>query len=349
MDAFFAAVEELDNPSFRGLPVVVGADPKGGAGRGIVSTANYQAREYGIHSALPISTAWRLSQAARKQGKPPAVFVPPNFKRYGEVSAHVMATVRAHAKLVEQASIDEAYMDLSFTGSFKKARELCEVIKKEVKEKEGLTASVGLGPNKLIAKIASDFKKPDGLTVVGEKDAEAFLEPLPIRKIPGIGPKTEALFHQKGIKLVRDLKKFQESEMEEVLGKWGLDLYQKIRGRDNAEVTEEHEVKSVGEQETFERDTRDITLLFEHMKSLCAGVMARFHEEGFKTFRTIVITVRFADFETKTRSHTFPDTQLSQKALEMEAFRMLLPFLDRRENQRGKLIRLIGIRIEKLA
>ncbi|MBI2592570.1 MAG: DNA polymerase IV, partial [Candidatus Colwellbacteria bacterium] len=233
MDAFFAAIEERDKPRLEGLPVVVGADPMDGRGRGVVSTANYKAREYGIHSAMPISEAWRLSEIARRKGEPETVFIGVNMGKYAEESEKIMEIIRTHVALVEQASVDEAYADLtpstlfrvnpesaeglSFVAGdhsliranrrmvddrYEKARELCKKIKKEVKEKRKLTVSVGVGPNKLIAKIASGMNKPDGLTIVREEEAEAFLEPMHIRKIPGIGPKTEEMFLKLGVKLV---------------------------------------------------------------------------------------------------------------------------------------------------
>ncbi len=231
MDAFFAAVEERDRPELKGLPLVVGADPAGGQGRGVVSTANYKAREYGIHSALPISRAWKLSEAARRRGRPAAVFVRVNYRRYSQVSERIMALLREFAPVVEEAGIDEAYFDLSFAGSYERAAEICRQIKGQIKSREGLTASVGIGPNKLVAKIASDFKKPDGLTVVTEEEAEDFLAPLAVRKIPGIGPKTEKFLAPRGIKTVQDLKRFSAPELQEIFGKWGPELYERIRGR----------------------------------------------------------------------------------------------------------------------
>lgn len=348
MDAFFAAVEERDHEWLRGLPVVVGADPQNGRGRGVVSTANYKAREYGIRSALPISQAWQFSEQAKKRGAPVAVFLGPNFERYEEVSASIMEIIRACSSLVEEASVDEAYFDLSPTGSYGKAKEAAQALKKEIMLREFLTASIGIGPNKLIAKIASDMQKPDGLTVVEEKNAEAFLEPLPIRKIPGIGPKTETLFNQKGIRLVKDLKKFSREDLGNMLGKWGLELYAKVRGHDDSPLTEEYEVKSVGEQETFPDDTLDSNFIFPRLSALCEGVMARFREGGFTSFKTIVLTARFADFDTKTRSHTLVDPANSLATLRFEAMKLFMPFLDNRENPRRKRIRLIGVRVEKL-
>jgi DNA polymerase IV (DinB-like DNA polymerase) len=348
MDAFFAAVEERDRPELRGLPIVVGADPLGGRGRGVVSTANYKAREYGIHSAIPITKAWRLSEGARAEGKPPAVFVRPNFHRYSEVSERIAAILRSHAPVIEQSGIDEAYFDLSFAGSFAEAETICRKIKEDIKDREGLTASVGIGPNKLVAKIASDFRKPDGLTVVEEKEAEGFLVPLLVRKIPGIGPKTEAFLWSRGIRIVRDLKKIPRDRLQELFGKWGGEMYDRVRGRDDSPLQEWYEPKSVGEQETFLKDTRDPAFLTERLTLLCQNVARRFPEEGFRTFRTVVLTVRFADFETKTRSHTLAAPASSLKELESEMVKLFRPFLDRRENPESKLIRMVGVRVEKI-
>ena len=348
MDAFFAAVEERDHPELRGRPLVVGADPKDGKGRGVVSTANYPARSYGIHSALPISHAWRRSENARRQGKPPVVFLRPNFERYVEVSDRILTIVRRHVSMIEQSGIDEMYFDLSVAGTYESAREISLALKHDIVAEEHLTASIGIGPNKLIAKIASDFHKPDGLTVVEEQDTEAFVAPLSVRKIPGIGPKTEEFLHQQGINLVQDLKRSSREELQDMFGKWGPELYEKVRGRDDSAIEEAYEVKSIGEQETFAEDTRDSSTLIECLRRMCEGVLRRLTEAGFSRFRTVVITVRFADFETKSRSHTLAHPTGSLKDLEAEAIKLLLPFLDRRENQRLKLIRMIGVRVEKL-
>lgn len=348
MDAFFAAVEERDHEWLRGKPIVVGADPKEGKGRGVVSTANYKAREYGIRSALPISKAWQLSEEARRQGKPPAEFLQGSFSKYEETSAGVMSLIRANSRIVEEASIDEAYFDLSDAGSYEDAIERCSNLKEEIFKKEKLTCSIGIGSNKLIAKIASDMRKPSGLTVVREKEAESFLENLPIRKIPGIGPKTEKQFSLRGIKLVKDLKKFSRGELQEIMGKWGADLYERIRGIDESPLTEEFEIKSIGEQETFEKDTLVANFIFERLRELCKGVSGTFARSEFANFRTVAITVRFSDFETKTRAHTLEKPVSSFEKLYFEALKLITPFLDQRENPRKKSVRLIGVRIEKL-
>ena len=306
MDAFFAAIEERDHPELKGRPVVVGADPAGGKGRGVVATANYPARQYGIHSALPISQAWKASEAARRRGLPAAVFVRGRHRRYSEVSGRIMAILHRFAPVVEEASIDEAYFDLSFAGSYERAAEICRQIKAEIKTREDLTASIGLGPNKLVAKIASDFQKPDGLTVVTAEEAENFLAPLPVRKIPGIGPKTEKSLARLGIKVVQDLKRFSALELQERFGKWGPELYERIRGRHESPLVTAWEPKSVGEQETFGTDTLDLNFIFTRLWVMCHEVFKRVKAEGFQTYRTVVVTVRFADFDTKSRSHTLP-------------------------------------------
>ncbi|TSC82594.1 MAG: DNA polymerase IV [Parcubacteria group bacterium Gr01-1014_20] len=349
MDAFFAAVEERDRPRLKGRPIVVGSDPEDGRGRGVVSTANYKAREYGIHSAMPISKAWELSEKAKKDGNPPAVFISGSHRRYSEVSKKIFQIVAKHVQAFEQTSVDEGYLDLSFTSSYKKAETLAKKIQKEIRLKEKLTCSIGIGPNKLIAKIASDIQKPNGLIVLNEEDAENFIEPLSIRNIPGIGPKTEILLNKEGIKTVKDLKKFSAEKLRTLLGKWGTILYAKARGQDDSPVANYYvEAKSIGEQETFNRDSSDLNFITDRVKTLCGSVFNSFKKDGFKSFKIVVVTVRFSNFETKNRSRTLAEPANSLENLEFEALKLLYPFFDRRENPQKRLIRLVGIRIEKL-
>lgn len=348
MDAFFAAIEERDTPAFRGVPLVVGADPLGGKGRGVASTSNYPARAYGIHSATPISTAWRLSEEARRAGKPPVRFVSVDMPKYERVSEEVMQIARRFVTKVERASIDEVYGDLSGTASYDEAERICRNLKKAIVSDVRLTASVGIGPNKLIAKIASGWKKPDGLMVVREEEVEAFLSPLSVRAIPGIGPKTEALLREKGIGVVKDLRDVSLQQLTHLLGKRGAALYDKAHGHDDSPVEEYSEPQSIGEQETFESDTLDSHTLFTQLDSLARGAMGRLTLEGFQAFRTVVLTVRFADFETKSRAHTMPVPSNDHGVLKREGIKLLMPFLDRRENPHRKRIRLLGVRLEKL-
>src|SRR5881409_3052004 len=230
MDAFYASVEARHNPALRDKPVVVGADPKEGRGRGVVEAASYAARRYGIRAAMPISRAWKLSEAARRKGEEPVVFVHGHRKLYVEMSERVMAILAPAGDAFEEASIDEAYLDLSSLGGFEAATARAVVLKREITEREGLTCSVGLGPNKLVAKIASDFKKPDGLTVVVPEEVQRFLDPMGIRVIPGIGPKTEAELHERGILTVRDLRGLELGQLADWSGRWGEDLHAKARG-----------------------------------------------------------------------------------------------------------------------
>ena len=347
MDAFFASLEEAGSRIFEGKPIAVGSDPKNGAGRGVVSTANYKAREYGIHSALPISMAWELSQKAKLQGKPEVVFLPVDFERYNKASEEVFEIIKKYAKDVEQASIDEFYFDLSFLENYEKAEVICKKIKSEIKKKLNVTCSVGIGANKLIAKISAGTKKPDGMVIVEEKDSAKFLELMPIREIPGIGPKTEQIFLDKGIKIVKDIKKITREDLYDLMGKWGLDLYLKVRGIDDSPLEESREAKSIGEQITFQHDTLNFIYIGETFENLCKSVFKSFLNSGFKSFKTISVTVRFSDFETKTTAKTLKDSISNEKDFMLGALKLLLPYADRRKNPQQKLIRLIGVKIEK--
>ncbi len=349
MDAFFASIEERDNPRFAGRPIVVGADPKGGRGRGVVSTANYKAREYGIRSALPISTAWKNAEAARQAGKPAVVFVEGHYERYAEVSHRIMEILTTYVRHIEQASVDEAYFDISEAGSYEAAVDIAKKIKADIKAHEKLTASIGIGPNKLIAKIASDRQKPDGLTVVRAEDAEAFLESLSVRAIPGVGPKTEMAFKSLKIYKIKDAKKLSENDLATMMGKWGPELYRKLRGEDDAPLVEFWEAKSIGEQETFEHDVSDPKILQKALKALAAEVYDRFRASDFTSFRTVTLIVRFADFTTKTRATTLAKPASDLETLQFQSLRLSMPFFDARENPKRQAFRLIGVRLEKLA
>lgn len=356
MDAFFASLEEAGSPIFKGKPIAVGSDPKEGHGRGVVSTANYKAREYGIHSALPISRAWQLSQKAKAEGKPEVVFLPVDFERYIKASKDIFEIIKKHAEVVEPASIDEFYFDLSFLKSYKKAEEICIKIKEEIKNKLNVTCSVGIGQNKLISKISAGFKKPDGLVAIKEKDSGKFLELLSIRKIPGIGPKTGEVLNKQGISIIKELKKLTKAELRESFGKWGEDIYYKARGVDDTPLAENKEAKSIGEQATFEKDTLNFVAIGETFENLCRGVFKSFSNSGFKTFKTVGVTVRFYDFETKTTAKTLKEPiprpgsgqANSEKVFIIETLKLLLPYIDRRKNPHQKLIRLIGVKMEKL-
>jgi DNA polymerase IV (DinB-like DNA polymerase) len=352
MDAFYAAVEERLNPALRDLPVVVGADPKEGKGRGVVTTANYRARKFGIRSALPISRAWRFAETARRRGELATVFIQPNMPLYRAVSGRIMQILQRYADAFEEASIDEAYLDVSSLENFAAARERMTRLKGEIRDREELGCSVGIAPNKLIAKIASDRQKPDGLTVIEAEQIADFLNPLPIRVIPGIGPKSEHLLHEKNLRTVEDLSQVPESALVEWIGQWGERLFEKVRGVDDSEVSNEWTRKSLGEQETFEEDTRNQSIVTERLDRMAERMIAKLTAKEFKGFRTVTLTVRFGDFQTSNRSRSLKggiridDDAL--RRLKEAALSLILPFFDARENPCGKAFRLIGLRVERL-
>lgn len=348
MDAFFAAIEERNNPHFSGQPIVVGADPRSGQGRGVVSTANYRARRFGIHSAMPIRTAWHLAQGAVSRGEAPVIFLPGSFRAYSQVSQAIMAIIKKYAPHMQQCSVDEAYFDLSFTGSTTQAKQLCQGLKDEIKAQEKITASIGIGPNKLIAKIAAGFQKPDGLTAVAAGKAAIFLAPLPIQTIPGIGPKTAAVLHHKGIVSINDMRRLSRTQLDNLFGKWGLMLYEKIRGHDTSPLHDHEPAKSISEQTTFPVDTHSPRTIIEAIMTICQHLIDRLAYEGFSQFRTVTITIRFADFQTISHARTTPTPFTSRQTLIHEALRLLLPFLDRRKNAHGQKIRLVGVRLTKI-
>ena len=333
MDSFFASAEIRENPDLKGRPVVVGADPKAGKGRGVVSTASYEARKFGIRSGMPISRAYRLC--------PSAVFLPVNFSLYDRVSDEIMKILRSYAGKFQQVSIDEAYLDVSNIGSFEAAVELAKRIKQEIYGKEKLTCSVGIAPSKIIAKIASDHQKPDGLTSVEPSRIKEFLSPLPVRKIIGIGKKTEAELNAIGIKTIGQLAEYDIQKLISRFGKWGIYMHDLASGIDESEVEEEECCKSISRELTFEQDTDDPETLDRTLHSMAEDVHRALIEEGF-LFKTLTIKVRYSNFITRTRSRTlvhFTDDPAAIKSLSAELFR---DFLE------GRKIRLVGIRLSNL-
>ncbi len=338
MDYFFAAVEERENPILKGQPVVVGALPKGGRGRGVVSTCNYEARKFGIHSGMPISIAWRKC--------PKAVFLPVRFDLYMKVSEQIMTLLRKYVKqkgIFEQVSIDEAFLDLSFFNDYKKVEELARKIKDEIRKKEKLTCSIGIGPNKLIAKIASDYKKPDGLTVITPEKVKAFLEQMDVDVLYGVGPKTAGILYQMGVHTVRDLKKISKAQLIEIFGVFGENLYKMARGIDEREVEEYWEVKSIGRQITFDEDTRDKGLITRTLLQLAREVWQEVQEQKF-LFRTVTVTCRYFDFETHDKSETIKEPTSSFQKLKILSLKLILPFLIKKK----KKVRLVGVRVSNL-
>ena len=361
MDYFFAQIEERENPQFKGKPVVVGADPapeqvRCGAGpkgepiiktiprgRGVVSTANYVARKYGIHSAMPISKAYQLC--------PNAIFLPVNMKLYENVSRRIMEIIKRYSPQWEIVSLDEVSLDLSYVFRdrkkysideiWEKAEGIAKNLKKEIFEKEKLTATVGIGPNKLIAKMASEKAKPNGLLVIKPNQVKKFLELLDIEDLPGIGPKTAERLRALDVNKIKDLKKLSKTKLREMFGKVGEVIFDRARGIDEEPVTSEEIIKSIGREHTFENDTRDPEIIFNTFERLIEEV-DRDRVSGNFSFKTITVICRFSGFETHTKSKTLKAPTQDLEILKKEAKKLLLKFLV----ENSKLLRLIGLRIK---
>lgn len=348
MDAFFASIEERDNPRLQGLPVVVGSDPQNGRGRGVVSTANYEARKLGIRSALPITRAWRYAQEAVEKGiVPRVVFLPVYGKRYGNVSRSIMNILSSFALPLESCSIDEAYIDATSCRSFARAIRLAKKIKEAILTQERLTCSIGIAPNKLVAKIASDLHKPNGLTIVKPEEVLTVLAALPLRSLPGIGPKTEILLNAHAIFSLKDLGAIPCASLEAWLGKWGKALYYKARGIDDSPLQIAWEAKSIGHQETLPYDTLKTSLLLKELREMTMKTVQELQRKKLSC-RTVQVVVRFADFETKSHAKTLPALTDTYEQIWELALSLFLPFLQDRLNPRGKLIRLLGVSLSNV-
>jgi len=333
LDAFYASVEQLDNPELRGKPVVVGGPPEA---RGVVAAASYEARRFGVRSAMPMSRALRLC--------PDAVRVPPRFARYGELSRRVMAIFRALTPLVEPLSLDEAYLDVSAVVRDEvDAERIARDLKRQVKESTGLTLSVGVGSNKSAAKIASDAGKPDGLVVVPRGGEAAFLAPLPVRALWGVGPKTEQVLARAGIKTIGDLARRSEAAAERLLGSAAEFFVQMARGIDEREVVTEWERKSIGAETTFPEDLEDGPELRGELRRVAREVARRMRPGGIAA-QTVAIKLRYANFRTITRQMTLEQPVRSAQAIERVAGQLL-----DRVAQPGDRFRLLGIHCSKLS
>jgi DNA polymerase IV (DinB-like DNA polymerase) len=335
MDAFYSSVEQRENPALVGKPVIVGADPKEGKGRGVVMGCSYEARKLGVHSALPISIAYRLC--------PNGVYLPPNFTRYEQASEQIIQLLRTFSEKLEQMSIDEAFLDITErVSSFEQAASLAEMIKREIREKTKLTCSVGIAPNKAIAKIASDFKKPDGLTSVPPQKTREFLDPLPVTKISGVGKKSSELLTQAGIVTIGQLAATHPSRLTEIFGKYGTRIWQIANGIDDEEVITSSAIKSISSETTFDEDMIDKAKVMQAFDSLIQDVYARVQSQRM-LFRTIGIKVRLEDFETFTRARTHTRYTNEKSIIEEYVKQLYREF----ENPPRK-IRLVGVRVSSL-
>jgi DNA polymerase IV len=317
MDAFYASVEERDRPELVGKPVIVGGSPEK---RGVVSAANYVARRYGVHSAMPAATARRLC--------PHGIYLPPRIDYYAQVSQEIHAIFERFTPLVEPLSLDEAFLDV--TGSerlFGPAPEIGRKIKQTILEEVRLVASVGVAPNKFLAKIASDLKKPDALVVVEADRVQEFLDPLPVERLWGVGKQGSKAFRQLGIQTIGQLRQWPLDALRSRFGNNGESLWNLARGVDDRPVTTEREAKSISHETTFEEDIADAEVLRAWLLDLTEQVGCRLRRHGLRG-RTVNLKVRFADFSTVTRSQTLPaPTDITQElwGAAEEMFRCRLP------------------------
>lgn len=337
LDSFYPSVEVRENSKLRSLPVIVGSDPKEGKGRGIVVSPSYEARKYGVHSGQPISRAYKLC--------PDAIFIhPPNFGLYGKVSSEIMTLIRSFTTKFEQVSIDEAFLDVTDqVKTYAAAIDLASKIKKELFEKEGFTCSIGVAPNKSIAKIASEFQKPDGLTAVEPANVKEFLAPLPVSVITGVGKKTEIFLKGKGIETIGQLQKVEGKTLVRYFGKGGVWLWGVAQGLEQIEVKERTMRKSLSLEHTFEYDTDDRALLIGKMNELADHLHRRVMMNDLE-FMKVGIRVRFSNFQTFTRERSLHNST-NQKDVIIEHTRKLFTEFE----DRNQKIRLIGLRVSNLS
>lgn len=326
-DCFFAAVEVLDNPKLRGKPVIVG----GIGERGVVATCSYEARAYGVHSAMPTFMARRKC--------PRGIFLPTRRERYKEVSRAIFRIFHQFTPLVEPVSIDEAYLDLSAHGA--RIVETARDIKREVSRRTGITISVGVAPNKFLAKLASDLEKPNGFTVIRQEEAIERIRDLPVSKLRGVGPRTEAKLHRLGCYKISDLYAYSLPQMRRMFGKHGEALYHFARGVDRREVKTERKSKSISRETTFAYNTKDPTELATHLRRFAADI-AEWLERRHYFGRTITVKVKNADFQESSKSATLGAYTRDEHTIAETALQLLGQLAPHEE------IRLIGLAVSNL-
>ncbi len=332
MDAFYPSVEALDNPELRGKPVIVG----GSRERGVVSSASYEARKFGVHSAQPMATAMRLC--------PNGIVVPVRMARYQEVSEQVFEIFHLFTPMVEPLSIDEAFLDV--TGSsrlFGSPIEIAKKIKQQVVEKTGLTISAGVAPSKFVAKVASDMEKPDGLTFVASDKVREFLDPLPIKKMWGAGQVTQQALSRLGIHTFRDLRQAPVEVLEKEFGKHGIHMHQLSMGIDQRDVVTLHDIKSIGHEDTYSKDILDLEPVKRELLSLANRVARRMRRKGLEG-KTITLKVKYSDFKRVTRAVTLHHYTSDSAEIYSKVCRLL------EKTAVGKRpVRLLGISLSNLA
>lgn len=322
MDAFYASIEERDNPKLKGYPLIVG----GTSNRSIVTTANYEARKYGIHSAMPIYIA--------KKKCPRGYFLPVRMERYKEVSNDIFNILYNYTDLVERLSIDEAYIDIS--NIEKEPLQIVKEIKEEVLTITGLTMSVGISYNKFLAKLASDWNKPDGIKVITQDMVPEILLPLPVTSVYGIGPKSSKRLNNIGIYTIEDLLRLPEDFLIELFGKAGIDIYNRIRGIDKRKINTHRQRKSIGSESTFKNNTKNIDTLKKYLHKF--SIELAFSLEKKQLYcRTITLKIKDENFKLQTKSKTLNNCTSSAK----EIFQTATDLLDEIDIKNN--IRLIGL------
>jgi len=332
MDAFFASVEQRDNPKLIGKPVIIGADPQKGRGRGVVSTCSYEARKFGVHSAMPISLAY--------QKCPQAVFLPPDMEKYSRVSRQLLQIFYGFTPQIEPVSLDEAFLDVTASHHlFGGPQNLCRILKARVKKETGLTASAGLAPTKMAAKIASDLKKPDGLVVVNRESLLDFLRPLAVEKIWGLGKKSAQIMRERGVGTIGDLAKKSPKELTAMFGKMGLQYWELAHGIDEREVETGSETKSVSNETTFSEDTFDKEKITRELMRLSDKVAGRLRKENLRG-KTITLKIRRKGLLTFTRARTLDSPTDLTDIIFKEAKKLFIAF-----DLKGKPVRLVGVKV----
>ncbi len=336
LDCFFAAVEIRDNPQYQEKPVIIGAEPKEGKGRGVVSTCSYEARVFGLHSGMPISQAF--------QRCPHGIYLKPNFNKYNLASKQVMEIIEKFSQDFQQVGSDEAYLDLSDNCvNFKEAKEIAQEIQKSIRKEVGITISIGIAPTKSLAKIASDYNKPNGITLFTPENFRSMLKDKDIVCIPGIGKKTKIHYIKKGIKTIGDILNTPLSTIMTLFGKHGKWIWDVVNGIDNRKVKEFHEErKSISAERTFLADTEDFNIIL----SKITDINKRIHQTIIKhqiSYKTVTLKIRFEGFQTFTRSKTLHYCiQDENKVLKiiLELFKEF--------SSSDKKVRLVGIKLSNL-
>ncbi|MDR9436490.1 MAG: DNA polymerase IV [Thiohalophilus sp.] len=334
MDAFYASVEVREQPALAGRPVIVGGSAEG---RGVVAAASYEARKFGVHSAMPMARALRLC--------PDAVRLPARLDFYQQISQQIRAIFARYTPEIEPLSLDEAFLDVTASEKlFGTAREVALRIKQDIRDELSLVASVGIAPNKFLAKIASDLDKPDGLVEVAQDEVQTFLDPLPVSRLWGVGKVTGARFEELGIRTIGQLRGRTAEFLTMEFGKFGSHLWELAHGRDPRPVISDHRAKSISMENTFATDVHDTQILRAWLMDMAEQVASRLRQQDFYG-RTIQIKLRFADFKTVTRAHTLDEATRSTRDICHTA----LALLAEAWTGRSPAVRLLGVGVSGLA